>query len=312
MKHYSFIDYATQLYMALVGLLILLFHNETVPQWPWLVAGHGCWLVAAHVLIQAHGSGKHGPLLDFFRGFYPIMLYIPIYNETGHLNQLFATGMRDPFFIRLDQAVFGCQPSLEFMARLPYLAVSELFYLSYFSYYIMITGCGLALFLQNRERFRHYISLVSFVFYGCFITYIFLPVVGPRIFYRELGEFELPPEFMPAVVPAFPEAIQSGPFYQIMALIYRHFETPGAAFPSSHVAVALTTLYFSFKYLRKIRWPHAVMATLLCLSTVYCRYHYAVDIAGGALAAAIMIPLGNWLMAKAGQPPAIARIPSPG
>jgi membrane-associated phospholipid phosphatase len=223
---------------------------------------------------------------------------VPIYNETGHLNQMFVRAMQDGWFIRLDQAIFGCQPSLEFMARLPYLPVSEVFYFAYFSYYIMIIGCGLALYRQCRAHFMHYISLVSFVFYICFLTYIFLPVVGPRIFYRELGDFELAATLRPAVVPDFPAAVQAGPFYQIMALIYHHFETPGAAFPSSHVAIALTTLYFSFKYLRRIRWVHAVMATLLCLATVYCRYHYAVDIAGGVLTAAIMIPVGNWLIAR--------------
>jgi hypothetical protein len=36
-KNYTFVDYATQAYLALVGLLILLFHNATVP------AGRGCW-----------------------------------------------------------------------------------------------------------------------------------------------------------------------------------------------------------------------------------------------------------------------------
>jgi membrane-associated phospholipid phosphatase len=298
MRHYTFIDYATQGYLALVGLLVLFFHNGTVPQWPWLVGGHAGMVLGIHVLVTAHATGRHGALLNFFRHFYPIMLYVPIYNETGHLNQMLASGMRDPWFIRADQAVFGCQPSLEFMDRLPHLAVSEVFYLAYFSYYIMITGCGLALFFQNRERFFHYISTVSFVFYACFLTYIFLPVVGPRIFYRDIGDFELPAEVIPAVVPVFPETVQGGLFYQIMAWIYKNFETPGAAFPSSHVAIAVTTLYFSFKYLRKIRWVHAAVVVLLCLATVYCRYHYAVDIPGGLLIAAIMIPLGNWLRDK--------------
>ena len=32
------------------------------------------------------------------------------------------------------------------------------------------------------------------------------------------------------------------------------FEAPGAGFPSSHVAVALCTVYFSFRYLRPIRY----------------------------------------------------------
>jgi membrane-associated phospholipid phosphatase len=162
----------------------------------------------------------------------------------------------------------------------------------------MIPGCGLALYRQDRQRFFHYISLVSFVFYACFLVYIFLPVVGPRIFYRDFGNFDLPAAVMPAHVPEFPAAVQKGVFYQIMALIYHHFETPGAAFPSSHVAVAVTTLYFSFRYLRAIRWAHAVVVVLLCLSTVYCRYHYAVDVPAGLVMAGAMIWVGNRLMRR--------------
>jgi membrane-associated phospholipid phosphatase len=66
------------------------------------------------------------------------------------------------------------------------------------------------------------------------------------------------------------------------------------------VAIALVTVYFSFRYLRKIRWLHLVFAVLLCLSTVYCRYHYAVDVFAGALTAAVLLPLGNWLYWKYG------------
>ena len=83
-----------------------------------------------------------------------------------------------------------------------------------------------------------------------------------------------------------------------MAFIYRHFETPGAAFPSSHVAVAFCTVYFSFLYLRPIRYFHLLVAILLSLATVYCRYHYVIDVLAGALTALLLAPLGNWLYAK--------------
>jgi len=307
MRHYHFLDYATQAYVALVGLLILFFHGGVIDYWLPRVLAHAGWLLAAHWLIVHHAKAKTGKVLDFLRHFYPLLLYIPIYNETGHLNQMFMTGIADPWFIKLDQVIFGCQPSLVFMERLPWLPVSELFYISYFSYYLMITGVGLALFLRDRNQFRHYLSLVSFVFYLCFLIYIFLPVVGPRIFYRDLVPFDLPAAAMPAVVPPFPEAVQAGPFYRIMAVIYHYFETPGAAFPSSHVAVALTTVYFSRKYLPRIWKWHAVVAALLCLSTVYCRYHYAVDIAGGVLLTVLALPLGNWLMARCPASPKLAQ-----
>ena len=298
MRRYTFIDYASQVYLVIVGLLLLFFHNQTVPYWPYVCAGHLVAILAIHILVTWNNTRVTLRFWNFLRHFYPVILYVLLYEETGRLNQMFHQGYLDEIFIRLDQAIFGLQPSLLFMERLPHLLISEVFYLFYFSYYIMIFGTGLAIYLKCREHFFHYISLVSFVFYVCFLIYIFLPVVGPRIFFPEFSVHELRPSITDIQAPPYPENIKVGLFYQIMAVIYRYFETPGAAFPSSHVAVAICTLFFTFKYLRPIRHFHTVAVVLLCLSTVYCRYHYAVDVLAGALTAAILLPVGNWLFAK--------------
>jgi membrane-associated phospholipid phosphatase len=301
MKHYTFIDYATQGYIALVALLIVLLHNHTVPAWPWLVAAHLICLGLVHLLIHAAAARPANRVLDLFRHFYPVLLYTGFYRETGMLSQMLHEGHLDAVFIRLDQIFFGFQPSLEFMLAWPSVWVSELFYLSYFSYYIMIGGVGLALFFRNRQGFYHYVSVVSFVFYALYLTYIFLPVIGPRIIYTDIAPFNPPPEVLPVSAWVFPEPVLNGPFHQLMGVIYHYFETDGAAFPSSHVAIALVTVYFSFCYLPRIRWFHLVMAILLCLSTVYCRYHYAVDVLGGVLTAALLLPLGNWFYRRYGE-----------
>lgn len=297
-RHYTFIDYATQLYVALVGLIILSLHDHEVVHWPLLVIAHAAGLGLIHALIQSQGAHSKNRLLDFLRHFYPVLLYTGFYCETGMLNHMLIPGFLDPQFIRIEAAVFGCQPSLAFMEHLPYLAVSELFYMAYFSYYLMIVGVGVALYCRDRRQFFHYLSIICFVFYVCYLIYIFLPVIGPRIFFREFMDYQLPPDVHPAVAPSFPAAVKVGVFYRIMAWIYRVFEAPGAAFPSSHVAVAISTLFFSFRYLRPIRWPHLVLVALLCLATVYCRYHYVVDVVAGALTAAILIPIGNRLYFK--------------
>lgn len=296
MKHYLFIDYATQGYMAVVAIVILLFHNQTTPWWPWLLLAHLAGIAFVHVLIQAHSKKRSVRWLDFLRHYYPIPMYIGFYRETGLLNQLFFPDYLDAFFIQLDEQTFGFQPCLEFMYALPYLWVSEIFYAAYFTYYIMIAGIGLALYLRDKRQFFHYVSVVSFVFYICYFVYICLPVMGPRAFFREIDGFRLPDEIQAyAGAPFYPPAVQSGFFFQIMAWIYRNFEGPGAAFPSSHVVIALCTLWFSFRYLRKIRYVHLIDVILLCLSTVYCRYHYAIDVVGGIVAAAVLIPLANRL-----------------
>ena len=108
----------------------------------------------------------------------------------------------------------------------------------------------------------------------------------------------LPQEVLPALDFAPPESVQSAMFFRVMGWIYDHFEATGAAFPSSHVAVAICTVHFSFLYIRRIRHVHLIAAILLCVSTVYGRYHYVVDVVAGILTAAVLIPLGNRLYFK--------------
>ena len=300
-KHYGFIDWATQGYIAIVGLIIFCARNPRVPSWQAMLAAHGAALLAIHWLIRSYSRYPASRLLGFLRYYYPILCYTGFYHETGLLNQMLYNGYLDAHFLRAEKWLFGWQPGLELMARYPSRLLSEVLYASYFSYYLMIGGVGLALLLRNRRQFSHFISVISFVFYVCYLTYIFTPVVGPRILCREVVATTLPPDVVPSTPPTTPLSVEAGFFYRIMAWIYDHFETPGAAFPSSHVAIAVCTLYFSFLYLRSIRWVHFVVVLLLCISTVYCRYHYVVDVLAGLLTAALLIPLANRLFFRFGS-----------
>ena len=306
-RHYLFIDYVTQGYILVVGLLVLFFHDQTVPGWIWLIGAHAVLLFLVHQLLRANGRGRGGGALDFLRHFYPVLLYAAFYRESGMLSQMFVSGHLDPVVILWEQALFGFQPSMQFMTSLPWLPLSEVFYASYFSYYVMIAGVGLTLFLRRREAFFHYVSVLSFVFYVCYLIYIFLPVIGPRLFSRSLGGFTLPPAIQALVAAdslSFPPQITHGLFFRIMALIYEVFEAPGAALPSSHVAASICTVWFSFRYRLRIRYVHLVMVVLLCLSTIYCRYHYVIDVFAGLLTVAVLVPLGNWLFNRYHEPQA--------
>ena len=247
-QRYTFVDYSTQGYSALVGLLILFFHNATVTGWPWLVGAHALGIILVHLLIQWHACRQSDKLLVFFRHFYPLLFYTAFYRETGTINRMFFPDFMDPVAIRWEQTLFGGQPGVLFMQRLPYLLVSELFYASYFSYYLMIGGIGVALFLRDRRHFLHFLSVMSFLFYVCYMIYDLVPIVGPRVFFREVEGYTLPADCQQlATTDVYPDAIKVGIFFRIMAWIYRVFESPGAAFPSSHVVVAMCTVYFSFR-----------------------------------------------------------------
>jgi membrane-associated phospholipid phosphatase len=304
MKNYLFVDYATQAYLLLAAALVLLFHGETVPYWPLLILAHALVVVALHWLVNAYARAPKRVELAFFRHFYPILLYAPFYREIGALNQMFTNGVFDHQVIRIEQWLFGFQPGLALMDRFPSAWVGEVFYLSYFSYYVMIAGVGLALFLRDRAQFFHFVSVTSFVFYCCYLAYIFYPVIGPRVFYSEIPGYVLPADLQ-ALYPAvtFPEAVQAGVFFQIMGVLYDYFEPAGAAFPSSHVAVAIVTALFSTRYLPRIRGLHWFMVVMMSISTVYCRYHYAVDVLAGVLTALLLIPVAEWLYRRYGGAP---------
>lgn len=296
MKHYTFVDYATQIYSVLVAAIILLFHNSTILHWQWIAGAHVVQILILHWLIGWHARKPLDKTIDFFRHFYPVILFLWFFSETGDLNRMFFTLYLDPTIVRWEQHLFGFQPSATFMEWLPYLAISELFYAAYFSYYIMIVGVGVVLFRCDRSKFFHYISVTSFVFYICYLLYIILPVVGPPMFYFQPTGQELPPDLRNAFPnPVYPDAVKAGPLFQLMAMLYRLFDSPGAAMPSSHVAIALCTVFFSFHYRLRVRHLHLVAAILLCCATVYCRYHYVLDVLAGLLTAGLLVPLGHWL-----------------
>jgi membrane-associated phospholipid phosphatase len=295
-RQYTFVDYATQGYFLFVGLLILLFHNDKLRAWGWLTVAHAIGILLVHALLWLHARKPAAEPLNLLRHLYPILLYVFFFAETGWLNRMFVRDFQDPMVIRWEQALFGGQPGVTFMQRFPHLWFSEILYAAYFSYYLMIVGVGVLLFGKNRQGLFQYLSVLSFVFYVCYTTYIFLPVAGPRLFLDQFPEYRLPAELY-ALAPGayYPVAVQSGPFFLLMRFIYDVFESPGATFPSSHVAAALCTLYFSYRFLPRVFPLHAVLVVLLCLSTVYGRYHYAVDVLAGLLTAGVLVPFGNFL-----------------
>jgi membrane-associated phospholipid phosphatase len=222
-----------------------------------------------------------------------------MYKETGLLDSMFFQRHFDPIFLAMDRWIFGFQPSLVFMHKLPYLWVSETLYFAYFCYYLMIPVIGLALYFRDRETFVRYLTVVSVVFYCCYLTYIFFPVIGPRAVVKDIPDFTQDVSvYREAYDLSTPDSIQGGVFFGIMGYIYDNVEkSGGAAFPSSHVAVALATLFFSWQFLKRIRWVHLVFVLLLMVATVYCRYHYVVDVFAGVLTALVLVPIGDKLYA---------------
>ena len=73
-----------------------------------------------------------------------------------------------------------------------------------------------------------------------------------------------------------------GFFYDCVANAHATGERPTAAFPSSHVGVSTILLFLAWRAKNRILFIGVfVLYILLCLSTVYIRAHYAIDVIGG-------------------------------
>ena len=218
-------------------------------------------------------------ILSFFRGLYPVLLFGYFYTSGHAFNRIIFRDWLDPFFMGIDQFIFGYLPSLVWGKLYSYWAIQELFHFAYFCYYPMIAGIPIYLYFTQKDAFREVIFNLTFVFYCCYTIYSVLPVIGGR--------------FLPEAM-ALTKTYRGGPFTHIMVFIYRTSNHLGGAFPSSHIAVAIVLTISALKYIRPLGYICTVITFFLSLATVYCHYHWFIDAVFGILTGIAGYYLANW------------------
>jgi membrane-associated phospholipid phosphatase len=82
-----------------------------------------------------------------------------------------------------------------------------------------------------------------------------------------------------------------------------------SVFPSAHVGGAFSTAFGMWKLLPEHKWVRRFllgMAVLIAVATVYGRYHYTADVAGGLFMAAVAVLLGRLLASRRVAPDEIS------
>jgi membrane-associated phospholipid phosphatase len=210
-------------------------------------------------------AGGWSGALRFVRLFYPVLLTPLLYHEVSLLGQLHVEGYHDPLVQGWEEALFGVQLSVAASRWLPWTWVSELFHLGYVSYYLLVPGAALAVHLRGTPRDLHRTAVtVAGAFFVCYLIFSVFPVVGPRYLF--------PPLEGPAA---------AGPLHDLTHWILEGGSSKGTAFPSSHVAAAVSAWLATRRSApRWYRWS-APLVWLLVVGTVYGGFHYAVDAAAG-------------------------------
>jgi membrane-associated phospholipid phosphatase len=109
----------------------------------------------------------------------------------------------------------------------------------------------------------------------CYIIYLVFPTESPARTLSQTPVAQLP----------------GGPFHWAVNLIQHHGGVHGNAFPSGHIMSAAVTLLFALRYTRRLGWVLLPLFLLMCVGSVYDRYHYFSDVVAGALIAlAVSVP----------------------
>lgn len=215
-------------------------------------------------------------------------IYLPLifplfYSEMQYLGLIYFPfeGSLDPALIAVEQRLFGCQPSVVWARAWPWPWFHELMEFAYFTYYFLAAAyVWLVMRSPGDEPERRWDALRDFVrdlsvtMLICYTLYTLFPAWGPKYF--RLGFVEVP----------------GGPFTAIMRHIHEKGAILGAAFPSSHVAASMVPWWHTWRRFPRHRWWMTTLFVLLCMSTVYNRYHYVVDVMAGLLLGALVMYAG--------------------
>lgn len=261
------VDRATLAYVAVALVFNLAFGPHAWPAMPLLPLG--LLLVAVVAAVLAPRGRRGGAFARFLAEFYPLLLTVVLYTHVGLVNT--ARGVSHDARVQLwEEALFGGQPSLEWIRAFPSPGWSTLMHAAYLSYYVILAAAPLGLWaLRRREAARGTVFLVMATFYACYTAFLLFPVAGPRYL------------FAPAV-----NAATAVPIAAFTRGLLEGGSAWGTAFPSSHVAASLVAAACAFRGYRPLGVALLPAAALLALATVYGQFHYAVDALAGALVAA--------------------------
>lgn len=208
----------------------------------------------------------------------------------------------DYIFASLDQFLFGFQPALRFSEWLSGRFWNELFHMGYFSYYLMLIVVTLWATTKNFRRFDKTTTIIfcSFILFYC--IYLFLQSAGPQFYFQKIGIDSVEAGIFPKVGDYFryhPElihhdAVPDGLFVWLVESAQKS-EYPIAAFPSSHVGLATIMIWLAYKMSRRLAMWMLPFYIILCLSTVYIGAHYAIDVFGGWIMAAVIYHISLWI-----------------
>lgn len=238
-----------------------------------------CWIALVVFLsVITLLSQKEETLPDWLKLFinlYPAATIPGIYEILGFLTPLTDGPDWDAWLAAMDRKLFGTDPTV-WLERFTSPALTDLFYLAYASYYFFPLILGLILWWRDRFRAKEFVFSLSLSFFIIYVGYCIFPARGPLVELASKHSIVLEVTPLSRYISETIESLQ-----------YNKYD----AFPSGHTMITVFCLLYSWNYEKRFFKVALIPGLLLVVATVYCRYHYVVDVIAGLLLAVGAIPL---------------------
>lgn len=264
-------------FTGFLSIIIVVFLGR-IGDWGLILSINVIACVGLIALAQATAGGGRA----FYRrihDWYPALAIFLLFKEVYIIIQSLGRRDWDDLLIAADRAIFGVHPTI-WLSHFSSPGLTELLEVAYASYYFIMLAAGIELYVRHeREKFSYLLFLLLYGFVLSYLGYLVFPAVGPRFTLHNFSalDTDLPGLYFTNAIREFLNAGESIPTHAANAIAFAQRD----AFPSGHTQMTLITLVLAHRYRLRSRYVLTLFGTLLIISTVYLRYHYVVDVAGG-------------------------------
>ncbi len=300
LKNLKAFDLVVVVFFSLLTLVNILFRDR-VEQWDIFIFINAGVIFLAFLISYLENKFE-SKIWNIVHYWYIAPLILVTFKELYFMIRPIRPQDYDQVFIEIDRWMFGGDPT-HFLFQFSHPVLTEILQIVYGSFYLL--PIILALFLLKKKRFLATDFTVFSVIYGFYLSYVgyfALPGIGPRF---TLHNFETINEELPGVF--LTEELRE--FVNVGESIPEGTPNPADVvqrdvFPSGHTMITLIVMFLSVRLKSRSKYFFVPIGTLLIIATVYLRYHYVIDLIGGAVFMMFSVWSGkyifNWWRRKVG------------
>ncbi len=270
----KFVKALDLLVISFIGLLLIiaLLFSSKVNNWE--IVGRNIFFIGVAYFLISNAIGKINSNFwqIFVRGSLVAAVNGLLFSEIQHLQHIFVNRWLDQQLIDLDKWIFGIELTIALdKIIVPWLTEGMMF--AYTAYVPLIVLVAVFCYMKSGKLAgEDYLFNLTLVYFLSYLGFLIYPIAGPLFFQPEV----------------YSTPLEGGLFTYFGEWIRTNAHYPGGNLPSPHCAAGTVMLLMLYRYNRNLYFVLLPIILLLYISTVYGRYHYAMDGVLGILLAFIV------------------------